>query len=102
MMRLFLCGDLPKNYHLTYSYDRGFQGVGFDKYHGMIFTMLENGGKIAIMQGDFDKLSDSKSLSNFISTIPTIDGDEHDLRFFDSKVKSGAFVILQEKGEAKK
>ena len=95
--KAFLKGELPSNYHLTFSYDRDQQRKSFADYHGMIFQFMEQGGNIAIIQKDYDnvlKQCPSCSLE------PTIDGDKHDVRFLDGN--QGAFVILQPKGKAKK
>lgn len=86
----FIRGELPSNYYLTYSYDRAR-----DKRVGGLTPFLRKGVKIAIMQGDYNNLPES------LKGWPVIDGDDHDLRFLDKKIKGGAFVILQEKGEAK-
>lgn len=93
-MQSYLDGLLPSNYYLTYSYDRKN-----DRKTDFVLNVLHNGGKVAIMQGDYNNLIlKQDSLSSF----DTIDGDAHDLRFMDGKIKRGAFVILQEKGDAKK
>lgn len=85
----FLNGELPTNYHLTYSYDRKN-----DRDPSFVLNALHSGGKIAIMKKDHENLG--------LTQWHQIDGDSHDLRFFDAKIKRGAFVILQEKGDAKK
>jgi len=90
-MNKFLKGGFSTNYYLTYSYDRKNDTIAD------LVPILKKGGKIAIMAGDHADL-----MPSFRDSFPTIDGDKHDLRFLDSKVKCGAFVILKEKGEAKK
>jgi len=97
--KAFMAGELPKNYYLTYSYDRKN-----DYDTSFLFGVVSNGGKVAIMKGDYEKLIvNEKNDERFLAftSAPLIDGDEHDLRFFDKKVKQGGFVVLNEKGDAK-
>lgn len=85
----------PKNYYLTYSYDRNN-----DKDPRFMLVALSHGIKVAIMKKDLENLE--RTIPDDIYNFPTIDGDSHDLRFIDKKVKGGAFVVLKEKGDAKK
>jgi len=82
-MCAFVNGEMPANYHLTFSRSEsnGAIAVGF----------LRSGGNVAMVW--------RKSLPQFNYGVPVIDGDETDLRFLDP---SGVIVGLKEKGLAKK
>ena len=83
-MRSFLSGDMPSNYHLTYSRSE-------DSDTDFLTDILSKGGNVAaVFRG---KLPDTWE------GFEVIDGDDHDLRFKDS---SGVVVGLIEKGMAKK
>ena len=78
----FLKGELPKNYHLTFSRKENNQA--------QCELVLAMGGNVAVV---FDKLPQT-----YLGK-PVIDGDETDLRFLDPK---GVIVGLKAKGKAKK
>lgn len=77
----FLKGELPKNYHLTFSRKENNQA--------QCELVLAMGGNVAVV---FDKLPQT-----YLGK-PVIDGDETDLRFLDPK---GVIVGLKAKGKAK-
>lgn len=77
----FLNGELPKNYHLTFSRKENNQA--------QCELVLAMGGNVAVV---FDKLPQT-----YLGK-PVIDGDETDLRFLDPK---GVIVGLKAKGKAK-
>ena len=77
----FLNGELPKNYHLTFSRKENNQA--------QCELVLAMGGNVAIV---VDKLPQT-----YLGK-PVIDGDETDLRFLDPK---GVIVGLKAKGKAK-
>jgi len=78
----FLRGELPKNYHLTFSRKENNQA--------MVELIVSMGGNVAVV---FDKLP-----KTYLGK-PVIDGDETDLRFLDPK---GVIVGLKAKGKAKR
>ena len=81
----YLEGNLPPNYHLTYSRS---EKKG-DSVHSKAF--LKSGGNVAVVfRGKLPKTWNG---------FDVIDGDESDLRFLDS---TGKVIGLVEKGLAKK
>ena len=82
-MAQFLNGELPSNYHLTFSRSEHNQKL--------VEMVLEMGGNVAVVFRD--------QLPKTWKGIEVINGDENDLRFLD---KSGVVVGLLEKGLAKK
>lgn len=82
-MQAYLKGEMPKNYHLTFS-----RSECNDK---LVNIVLELGGNVAaVFRNEFPKSWKSHEVIN---------GDETDLRFLDGKNK---IVGLLEKGLAKK
>ena len=82
-MQAYLKGEMPKNYHLTFS-----RSECNDK---LVDIVLELGGNVAaVFRNEFPKSWKSREVIN---------GDETDLRFLDGKNK---IVGLLEKGLAKK
>ena len=81
-MMQFLNGELPKNYHLTFSRKE-------DNQH-RVHAVIEAGGNVAVV---FNKLPQT-----YLGR-PVIDGDESDLRFLDPQ---GVIVGLKAKGKARK
>lgn len=82
-MTAFLAGDLPKNYHLTFSRS--------ESNGSLSESFLASGGNVAMVF--------RKSLPDTFKGFRVVDGDETDLRFLDGK---GVVVGLKEKGLAKK
>jgi len=84
-MMSYLTGNLPPNYHLTYSRSEKKR----DDVHSQSF--LASGGNVAVVfRGELPKTWQG---------FEVIDGDESDLRFLDGKSK---VIGLVEKGRAKK
>jgi hypothetical protein len=81
-MMQFLKGELPSNYHLTFSRK--------ENNDMQSFFVLANGGNVAMV---FDKVP--KTFKGY----KVIDGDESDLRFLDEK---NVIVGLKAKGKGKK
>jgi hypothetical protein len=78
----YLNGELPANYHLTFSRKENNQAK--------CELVLSMGGNVAVV---FDKLP-----TTYMGK-PVVDGDETDLRFLDPK---GVIVGLKAKGKGKK
>lgn len=82
-MTAFLAGEMPKNYHLTFSRS---------EMNGAIAeSILKSGGNVAMVF--------RKSLPAQYLGADVINGDETDLRFLDG---AGKIIGLVEKGKAKK
>ena len=82
-MSAFLAGEMPANYHLTFSRSESNMET--------CLSFLRSGGNVAMVF--------RKSLPASAFGHQVIDGDETDLRFLDGK---GKIVGLKEKGLAKK
>lgn len=82
-MTKFLAGELPSNYHLTFSRSESNDSV--------VNAVLASGGNVAMVF--------RKSLPQSFRGFEVVDGDETDLRFLDG---AGKIVGLKEKGLAKK
>ena len=82
-MKAFLNGELPSNYHLTFSCSESNEKIAK--------LVLEMGGNVAVVFRN--------QLPDTWNGIEVVDGDESDLRFLD---KQGVVVGLIEKGLAKK
>ena len=82
-MSAFLAGDMPSNYHLTFSRSESNQIA--------VNAMLKSGGNVAMVF--------RKSLPVSFMGREVVNGDETDLRFLDPQ---GVIVGLVEKGRAKK
>jgi hypothetical protein len=82
-MTKFVNGDMPANYHLTFSRS--------ETNGALALAFLKSGGNVAMVF--------RKSLPATYFGHEVIDGDETDLRFLDGK---GKIVGLKEKGLAKK
>ena len=78
----YLQGELPQNYHLTFSRKENNQA--------MVELIANMGGNVAVV---FDQLPET-----YLGK-PVIDGDETDLRFLDPK---GVIVGLKAKGKGKR
>jgi hypothetical protein len=78
----FLNGELPANYHLTFSRKENNQAL--------VELVANMGGNVAVV---FDKLPET-----YLGK-PVVDGDATDLRFLDPQ---GVIVGLKAKGRAKK
>ena len=82
-MAQFLNGELPSNYHLTFSRS--------ETNWSLVSMVLEMGGNVAVVFRN--------QLPKTWKGYEVINGDENDLRFLDKK---GVIVGLIEKGMAKK
>ena len=82
-MTKFLAGEMPANYHLTFSRS--------EENGNVALAFLKSGGNVAMVFRN--------SLPSSYFGYEVIDGDETDLRFLDGK---GKIVGLKEKGLAKK
>jgi len=82
-MAQFINGELPSNYHLTFSASENNQKL--------VEMVLQMGGNVAVVFRN--------QLPKTWKGIEVINGDENDLRFLDKK---GVIVGLIEKGRAKK
>ena len=82
-MAQFINGELPSNYHLTFSASENNQKL--------VEMVLQMGGNVAVVFRN--------PLPKTWKGIEVINGDENDLRFLDKK---GVIVGLIEKGMAKK
>ena len=82
-MTKFVNGEMPKNYHLTFSRS--------ETNGALALAFLRSGGNVAMVF--------RKSLPATYFGHEVIDGDETDLRFLDG---SGKIIGLKEKGLAKK
>lgn len=82
-MSAFLAGEMPKNYHLTFSRKESNDVA--------VKAILKSGGNVAMVF--------RKSLPASFMGLPVVNGDETDLRFLDPQ---GVIVGLVEKGKAKK
>jgi hypothetical protein len=82
-MTSFINGEMPKNYHLTFSRSESNGAIAL--------AFLKSGGNVAMVF--------RKSLPSHYYGHEVIDGDETDLRFLDG---SGKIIGLKEKGLAKK
>lgn len=82
-MTKFVNGEMPKNYHLTFSRS--------ETNGALALAFLRSGGNVAMVF--------RKSLPATYYGHEVIDGDETDLRFLDG---SGKIIGLKEKGLAKK
>jgi hypothetical protein len=82
-MTQFINGQMPKNYHLTFSRSETNGEIAL--------AILKSGGNVAMVF--------RKSLPSSFFGHEVIDGDETDLRFLDG---AGKIIGLKEKGLAKK
>lgn len=86
-MRAFLRGDMPANYHLTFS--RSECNVPD------ALAILRDGGNVSVVF----ETKKGRALPSSWNGFPVIDGDTSDLRFRDG---SGVVIGLRAKGKAKK
>jgi hypothetical protein len=82
-MTAFLAGEMPQNYHLTFSRSETNGAIAE--------SILKSGGNVAMVF--------RKSLPSQYLGVKVVNGDETDLRFLDG---AGKIVGLVEKGKAKK
>ena len=82
-MKAFINGELPSNYHLTFSCSETNEKIAK--------LVLEMGGNVAVVFRN--------QLPKTWNGVEVVNGDESDLRFLD---KQGVVVGLIEKGLAKK
>jgi hypothetical protein len=80
----FLAGELPSNYHLTFSRKENTSDL-------VVSSVLQSGGNVAVVF--------RKQLPQTFLGFPVVSGDDTDLRFLDGR---GVVVGLTEKGLAKK
>lgn len=80
----FLAGELPENYHLTYSRSE-------ETTDALVIALCKSGGNVAVVFRE--------RLPDTWLGFEVLNGDENDLRFKDKK---GCIVGLVEKGLAKK
>ena len=80
----FLNGELPENYHLTYSRSE-------ETTDALVIALCKSGGNVAVVFRE--------RLPETWLGFEVLNGDENDLRFKDKK---GCIVGLIEKGLAKK
>ena len=80
----FLNGELPENYHLTFSRSE-------ETTNQLVIALCKSGGNVAVVFRDH--------LPDKYLGIDVLDGDDNDLRFLDT---TGCIVGLVEKGLAKK
>jgi len=80
----FLNGELPENYHLTFSRSE-------ETTNQLVIALCKSGGNVAVVF--------RKRLPDTWLGVEVLDGDKSDLRFQD---KAGCIVGLVEKGLAKK
>ena len=80
----FLNGELPENYHLTFSRSE-------ETTNALVIALCKSGGNVAVVFRDH--------LPDKYLGIDVFNGDDNDLRFLDTK---GCIVGLIEKGLAKK
>lgn len=80
----FVNGDMPANYHLTFSRSETTNSA-------IVVGLLRSGGNVAAVYAG------EPPAINFGASV--IDGDKSDLRFLDGK---GVIVALKAKGQAKK
>lgn len=83
-MSAFLAGEMPANYHLTFSRKENTPD-------SLVRSVLQSGGNVAIVF--------RKKIPNVFFGAEVVNGDETDLRFKDGK---GKVIGLKEKGRAKR
>jgi hypothetical protein len=97
VMRRYLRGDLPANYHLTLSYDP--VTVPWDVVEELAHTPGPRSFGVAVC---FNTRRNA-ALPSMWNWWRVIDGDEHDLRFLDAPPGTSAWVVgLRAKGAARK
>jgi len=92
-MAQYLNGELPKNYHLTFSLSET------NMKHAL--GILERGGNVAVVMAT----KKGHNLPKKYMGYKVVDGDESDLRFLDTKRRKGTkgvIVGLRAKGKARK
>ena len=72
-MGAYLIGELPKNYHLTFSYSERYSS---EEGENVIKTILDKGGNVAVVYKDALPKED-------FGGVGVLNGDEDDLRFLD-------------------
>jgi hypothetical protein len=84
-MEAFLSGEMPTNYHLTFSRS--------ESNHQIAMSILRSGGNVAAVL----RMKRHEEMPQFVRNLPVIDGDQHDLRFLDP---SPVIVGLRAKGDS--
>lgn len=86
-MRMFMRGELPLNYHLTYSFSGTKQSQDFSD------TVLQNGFNVAVVYG----IKRGGKLPDYWrGCYRVIDGDKTDLRFLDAVVDQNVVKYYQD------
>ena len=93
-MLQYLDGDMPSNYHLTYSRS--------ELNHSDCHEVIAQGGNVATVFGADTNVFDRLWLRFQLNASETIDGDASDLRFLDPTDTTGHIVALKAKGDALK
>ena len=90
----FAKGELPRNYHLTFSYSENNSAAA-----GIALAAGVNVAAVA----DGVKIGKRFALPGMTEARPTFSADRHDLRFLDRKGKDGRgrIGILKAKGKAR-
>lgn len=100
VMKKYIRGELPTNYHLTLSYDP--ETVGWDKVRECVNLAAATGRTFGVAVCFNTKRG--QDLPSVYNGAIVLDGDTHDLRFLDVHPYGGGWYIvgLRAKGAAKK
>lgn len=99
VMRQYIDGALPTNYHLTLSYDPST--VPLATVQGLALHAALTGGRAFGVAVCFTTKR-SADLPTVWEGMPVLDGDTHDLRFLDTSTAQVWIVGLRAKGAARK
>lgn len=100
VMKKYIAGELPTNYHLTLSYDPST--VDFGVVESLIDYRWSIDGKAFGVAVCFNTKR-SADLPTEWRALSVVDGDTHDLRFLDSPPGVSSWIVgLRAKGAAKK
>ncbi len=98
VMKSYIAGELPANYHLTLSYDPATVPLATVQALAAHAEARKSFGTAVCFN-----VKRGKDLPTTWEGMPVLDGDTHDLRFLDNAVASGAWIVgLRAKGAAKK
>jgi hypothetical protein len=98
VMKAYLRGELPTNYHLTLSYDPSTVDMG--KVGECVAVAVENGTTFGVAVCFNTRRG--QDLPHVWKGAEVLDGDTHDLRFLDKASGAWFIVGLRAKGAAKK